>query len=82
MWRAFLLAFAASALLLGVESLAVERVVLNQKVEAKAEGLFNSANFGGPKMKSREFVIPEWAPWSLLSGGAITLIYTFAASKE
>ena len=47
---------------LGLEALAVEKAVLHAASTAPG---------------AREIVPPEWAPWSLLSIGAITVLYSF-----
>jgi len=76
------MAVGISALVLGVECLAVERVVMKQKQEVKAKSLFDPASYGFSQPQAKVYDIPEWAPWSLLSGGAILMLYTLAASKQ
>ena len=66
MWRAFFLAVGAYVMLLGVEALAVEKAVL--KPELVGEGKF---------VRSQDLVPPEWAPWSLMGAGAVTVLYSF-----
>jgi hypothetical protein len=40
-------------------------------------------NFRGDNMgKNKEVSPPAWAPWSLLSLGAVTLLYSFTIPKR
>jgi len=70
MWRAFFLALGAYCCLLGVEALAVERAVL--KVDP--------TDPNPPRI--REVIPPEWAPWSLLGGGAVVMLYSFTLPQK
>jgi hypothetical protein len=69
MWRSFFLALGAYSCLLGVEALALDKAVL--KVDA------NSA-----QNALREVVPPDWAPWSLLAGGAVVMLYSFTIPQR
>lgn len=60
MWKSFLLAAGIFACILGVEMLVVDSAVLVA---------FNGA--GG----ERNFRAPDWAPWTLLSVGAATILH-------
>ena len=66
MWRSFFLAIGAYIALLGVEALAIEKAVL--KPELVGEGKI---------VKNQEITPPEWAPWSLMGAGAVTILYSF-----
>jgi len=55
--------------LLGVEALAVERAVLKK-------------DFGSTATAAREIVPTEWAPWSLLGGGAVVVLYSFTIPQR
>ncbi|MEM9791264.1 MAG: hypothetical protein AAF842_12770 [Planctomycetota bacterium] len=70
MWRSFFLAVGAYACLLGLEALAVDRAVLKPRTQN-----------GQVVMAAREVDPPEWAPWSLLSGGAIVVLYSLTLMK-
>ena len=75
MWRALFVALGFYCCLLGVECLLLEKAVLaNHKNAALAMGKLDA--------RSRELVPPDWAPWSLLSGGAVTMLYTFTIPKR
>jgi hypothetical protein len=68
MWKSFFLAIGVTVLLLGLESLAVERAVVKSDLSHNAQ--------------TREVVPPDWAPWSLLAGGAVTVLYSFTLPQR
>ena len=79
MWRAIFLALGCFMGILGIQALGVEKATLKIREPVKQE----EAIFGqivaekpaqGPK---RTIVPPEWAPWSLMSTGAIVCLYSF-----
>jgi hypothetical protein len=72
MWRSFFLAVGIFLCILGVESLAVDRAVLSGP--SSAGGAFQSPG--------REFTPPEWAPWTLMSCGAVVLLYSFTIPRR
>ncbi len=69
MWRSFFLAVGVYVCLLGVQALAVERAMLKPDVASQA-GL------------QREIVPPDWAPWSLIGGGAVVVLYSFTIPRR
>jgi hypothetical protein len=69
MWRSFFLAIGAYCCLLGVEALAVEKAVV------KVDG-------AGPNAATREFIPPDWAPWTLLGTGAVVMLYSFTIPQR
>ena len=80
MWRAFFLAVGISCCLLGVEAMAVEKAILNvgsESTTARAFGLSQSTTF-----VRRELVPPDWAPWSLVSVGAVVILYSFSIPRR
>jgi hypothetical protein len=77
MWRAFFLAVGIYCALLGVECLALEKVSLSVKGRKASDQLATSA---APGLK--ELSPPEWAPWSLMSGGAVVVLYSFTIPKR
>jgi len=76
MWRSFFLAIGLSVCILGLECLVVDNFV----VTAQEGGLFSSGEVvrGG----SRELTPPDWARWSLLSAGAVTMLYSFTIPQR
>ncbi len=77
MWRSFFIALGIYGCLLGAQCLVVDRVALTKKESVPA-------SFPGsePTLKNKELVLPEWAPWSLMSTGAVTLIYSFTLRRS
>ncbi len=77
MWRALFLAIGVFLCILGLECLAVERVTLKVR-EPPPPGLMTSEDAVGPQ---KVLAPPEWAPWSLMATGAITIIYSFTLPR-
>jgi hypothetical protein len=77
MWRAFFLAIGVYCFLLGVECLAIEKAVLAPSSDGGAGGF---AQRVAPVY--REIDPPPWAPWSLMSGGAVVVLYTFTIPQK
>lgn len=73
MWRAFFLAIGICLGLLGAECLVVEKVVLTTKGGASPPGAAKAV---------REIRPPEWAPWTLLSSGAVIILYSFTIPRR
>ena len=76
MWRAFCMGVGISACLLGGEFLVTDRLILASEVKAPPPSFF------GPVVKKREFVPPEWAPWTLLSTGTFMILYSLTLPKS
>jgi len=78
MWRSFFLAIGLFVCLVGAECLAVQKFVLKARVPvAQAPG--ESQTKLGPQ---KEIVPREWAPWSLLSTGAVVSLYSFTIPRR
>lgn len=73
MLRSFFLAIGLTASILGLECLVVHKAVLAPRGDSAA-----SAVAQGVVPAVREVTPPEWAPWSLLSGGAVVMLYSFS----
>lgn len=71
MWRSFFLAIGVYCCLLGVEALAVEKAVLKHD--------FSS---GTGATAQREIAPPDWAPWSMMAGGAVVVLYSFTLPRR
>ncbi len=75
MWRAFFLAVGVSAMILGVECLGVETATLKWR---NPPPLPVSPWDNEPKIGTqRTLTPPTWAPWSLMSAGAVVCLYSF-----
>ena len=77
MWRPFFLAIGITTIILGLECLVIERAVLGDELGSAGavagENLFVDSPFSAAKQ--RTVTPPEWAPWSLLSVGAVIILY-------
>ena len=79
MWRAFFLSAGIFLIALGAQCLGVQKFVLKARepVVQQAEQFL----FGPPQAQvgpKRELVPPPWAPWSLMSTGAVVCLYSFS----
>lgn len=80
MWRSFFIALGFAGVLLGGELLAIEKATLTMPSEGDVE----RHPFLGTvqqSLHSRDFVPPDWAPWTLLSGGAMVVLYSCSITK-
>jgi len=77
MWRAFFLAIGAYLILLGAQCLGVEKFVLrlHEPPKQQVDAFGNEQQKPGPQ---REVVPPDWAPYSLMSTGAVVCLYSFS----
>lgn len=81
MWRAFFCAIGLSALILGGEFLVINRATLMLPADPNVQE-FPLIHGMQATVHTREFVPPEWAPWTLLSFGAVLLLYTSTVARE
>ena len=80
MWRAAFLALGITLCILGGECLIVDKAVLAQPNSSTQAA---PTSFMGPtNLTAREIEPPEWAPWSLLSGGAVILLYSYTLPRR
>jgi hypothetical protein len=79
MWRAFFWSIGVFACLLGAQCLVVEKAVMHGP--AATAGSNSALAVRGPA-QAKEIVVPDWAPWSLFSFGAVTLIYSVTIPKR
>jgi hypothetical protein len=77
MWRALFLALGFYACLLGAECLVIEKAELAGPQEKG--GILTGGQMVG---RARELRPPEWAPWSLMSVGAVTMLYSFTIPRR
>lgn len=79
MWRALFLAIGVSLCILGAETLAIEKAILANRSPAvvASDSLAPDLPAAG-----KEIVPPEWAPWSLLSAGAVVILYSFTIPRR
>ncbi|MGV3604857.1 MAG: hypothetical protein ACO1RA_00505 [Planctomycetaceae bacterium] len=86
MWRAFFLAMGISACVLGAECLVVDSFVLAEQPKTQQAQPNTNSFFGGnngiPMARPKVMKPPEWAPWSLLSTGAIVILYSITMNRS
>lgn len=86
MWKSFFLAVGIFLLILGVETLVVDKFIManGKAIPRLVNGNAGSAQQGGPFMPAsygrmkREMTTKDWMPWSLLASGVITVMYTLS----
>ena len=82
MWRAFFLAIAIMLIIMGVESLFIGKVVMAEpKAITTTDSAWNEPLLADPTMVDREVEPPEWAPFSLLSAGAVLWLYSVSLRR-
>ena len=79
MWRAFFLAIGFFLMLLGVQCLGVEKVTLKARDDPPPANFLETEKTVGPQ---KVIVPPPWAPWSLLSSGAVMCLYSFTIPRR
>lgn len=78
MWRALFLAVGITLCILGAEGLVFEKAILSESFigdDAPRPAVARS-------LGRREYAPPEWVPWSLLSGGAVVILYSFTIPRR
>jgi hypothetical protein len=78
MWRALFLAVGVFLVLLGLQCLGVQKFILKAREPVLQQQTFvwrAQTPQLGPK---KELIPPPWAPWSLMSTGAVVCLYSFS----
>ena len=85
MWRALFLAVGISMCILGGECLVVEKFVMGAQSGSPTEQA-PATIFGAPPAalggQSRDIEPAEWTPWSLLSAGAVIILYAVTLNRQ
>lgn len=83
MWRATFLAIGIYLCILGAECLVVDRAILDDGSKpapaTETASLFQSTS---PKAERKEYKPKEWMPWSMLSTGAVVILYSFTIPRR
>jgi hypothetical protein len=83
MWRAFFLAVGISLCIWGAECLVIEKAILNGEAPPPDPSNNFAAFVSQPvRPAARELTPPEWAPWSLMSSGAVVILYSFTLPRR
>jgi hypothetical protein len=84
MWRALFLALGISMCILGGECLVVEKFVMGAQPAPSEQT--PATIFGAPPAalggESRDIEPAEWTPWSLLSAGAVIILYAVTLNRQ
>jgi hypothetical protein len=78
MWRALFLALGIYCCLLGAECLVIDKALLNSR--ERSQSVFGRLD--PTASRQRELTPSEWAPWSLLSAGTVTILYSFTLPQR
>ena len=79
MWKSFFLAIGITMCIMGIECLLIERATLTDAAVATRNASYN----GQPtQFRSKDVIPPEWAPWSLMSTGAVIILYSFSIPRR
>jgi hypothetical protein len=68
MWRAMFLGLGLFLLIVGAECLIVDQATISTASESGSQVV--------------TFTPPEWVPWSLMSAGAITMLYSYTLPQK
>ncbi|NQU21745.1 MAG: hypothetical protein HQ567_10715 [Candidatus Nealsonbacteria bacterium] len=80
MWRALFLAVGLYVMILGAECLAVENVKLKLRdAPPPPQNAWETPPTEGPQ---KVITPPRWAPWSLMSTGAVVCLYSFTIPRR
>jgi len=94
MWKSFFLALGFFLLILGGQTLVIEKFAMASGrnvpkiVSSVTDGISNPAwtppDIAGTRqsVRRREIRTREWMPWSLLAAGAITVLYTLSLPQR
>jgi len=69
-------------LLWGISFLAIDKVVLNMEQSPGRNSGFRGMFSGIGVKQKKEFDPPEWAAFSLMSVGTVTMLYSVALPKK
>ncbi len=69
-------------LMWGLSFLMIDKVVLNMEQGSSSQSGFRGLFSGVGIKQKREFDPPEWAAFSLMSVGTVTMLYSVALPKK
>ena len=80
MWRAFFLGVGIYMVILGAQFLAVDKAILRLHEDPPATtSFFQGSAAVGP---NKAILTQPWWAWSLISTGAVTVIYSFTIPRR
>ena len=83
MWRSFFLAIGIAVVIFGGQFLVLDKLILSNRFNKKIEAATDYYS-SEPTVTEvpREFIPEEWTPWSLLSVGAIVILYSQTLKRQ
>ncbi|TWU43249.1 hypothetical protein Q31b_22870 [Novipirellula aureliae] len=75
MWRTLFVALGVMAIILGIEFLFIDSATLYDPDTVRTVGMVDTSSVTGNAAK--EFRPKDWMPWALLSGGVVTIVYSY-----
>lgn len=86
MWRSFFMATGISMAIFGAECLGVEKMILTLRYTPKPAPVVQKTLFSEqvakPAPVAREFTPKPFIPWTLMSTGAVTCLYSITLRKK
>ena len=76
-WKAVFMAVGISMIVVGVESLLIDKAVLAARGE-KTQTYWGTTT---QEIPQKEVVPAEWFPWSMMSGGVVVIIYACSFTR-
>ena len=80
MWRSLFIGIGIMALIFGFECLLIDSATIYGAGETTAVNFLDPS--GAPSGSTREWRPKEWFPWTVLSVGAITVLYSFTLPRR
>jgi hypothetical protein len=82
MWRALFLACGIFGCILGGQCLVVDSFVMADESAPHAAEPATLFGAGPMAVQSKDYKPPEWAPWTLLSAGAVIVLYSLTINRS
>ena len=87
MWRSLFMAAGVAICILGAQCMFVDRFMLADSVTKTGPFMiteeYTAWDADLPTSSTRRILVPpEWAPWGLLSGGVMVVLYSSSLSKR
>jgi hypothetical protein len=82
MWRAFFLGLGITCVIFGAGCTVVDKLILAPKSAPPPAAATGFQTEPAQTSQVREVKVPDWAPWSLMAGGAVVILYSFTIPKR
>jgi len=79
-WRSFFLAVGIMLLIVGAECLVIDSATFYRAAESSSAAFMDPS--ATPTGSTRVWAPAEWLPWTLLSSGAIVMLYAVTLPKR